>query len=250
MYQPDAIASFRSEGETFLVTANEGDARTYPQSDLPGGPEEGDVFTDEARVGDLGGLGYSFAAPLLGNTGSAALGRLNVARPATVPGGPASGELTQVHSFGARSMSVWSAGGDLVADTGDELERLVFRGNGTWFPGDRGTFNTTNDPAEATQLDNRSDNKGPEPEAVAVGRVGGTPYAFLGAERQGGIFAYDLSDPAGPAFSGYVNTRPADLGPEGIAFVNGGDSPSGEPLLLVANELTGTLSVLGVGDAG
>jgi hypothetical protein len=246
MYQPDAIASFRSGGETLLVTANEGDARSYPQSDLPGGPDEGDVFTDEARVGDLTGLGYTFGAPLAGNTGSAALGRLNVARPATIPGGPASGELTQVHSFGARSMSVWSAGGTLVADTGDELERLVFRGNGSWFPGDRATFNTTNDPAEATQLDNRSDNKGPEPEAVAVGRVHGTSYAFLGAERQGGIFAYDLSDPQRPAFSGYANTRPADLGPEGIAFVHRRDSPNGQPLLLVANELTGTLRVLGV----
>jgi hypothetical protein len=34
-----------------------------------------------------------------------------------------------------------------------------------------------------------------------------------------------------------------DLGPEGITFVSAGDSPSGVPLLLVANEISGTTSV-------
>jgi 2',3'-cyclic-nucleotide 2'-phosphodiesterase/3'-nucleotidase/5'-nucleotidase len=85
-----------------------------------------------------------------------------------------------------------------------------------------------------------------EPEGVATGRVAGTPYAFLASERSGSIFAFDLSDPSAPLFSGYANTRPADLGPEVIAFVRAGDSPSGNPLLLVANEISGTLNVLEV----
>ena len=31
--------------------------------------------------------------------------------------------------------------------------------------------------------DNRSDNKGPEPEGVAIGRLGAKTFAFIGLER-------------------------------------------------------------------
>ena len=41
MYQPDSIASYAVKGKTFLVTANEGDARDY------------DCFAEEKRVKDL-----------------------------------------------------------------------------------------------------------------------------------------------------------------------------------------------------
>lgn len=88
--------------------------------------------------------------------------------------------------------------------------------------------------------DNRSDNKGPEPEAVDTGEVGGTTYAFAGAERQGGVFAYDL---AAAKLAGYVNTRPADLGPEGARFIAAKDSPNRRPLLLMTNEISGTLAI-------
>ena len=120
----------------------------------------------------------------------------------------------------------------------------MYTGNGTWFPGDRGNFNKSN--TAASRLDDRSDNKGPEPEGVAVGRVGDATYAFLGSERAGSLFAYDLSNPAAPLFSGYANTRVDDLGPEGVAFVKASDSPSGKALVLVSNEISGTLSVLEV----
>ena len=43
MYQPDAIAAFTAGGETYLVTANEGDARDYPEAG----------FQEEARVNSL-----------------------------------------------------------------------------------------------------------------------------------------------------------------------------------------------------
>jgi len=152
--------------------------------------------------------------------------------------------VTSVYAFGGRSMSVLNADGSVLSDTGDELERLTFSGNGSWFAGDKQNFNKTNSSSSA--LDDRSDNKGPEPEGVATGRVAGTPYAFLASERSGSIFAFDLGDPSAPQFSGYANTRSADLGPEVIAFVRASDSPSDTPLLLVANEISGTLNVLEV----
>ena len=240
MYQPDAIAAFRSGGETLLVSANEGDARVYPPANIPGGAGEGSVFSEEIRVGALAGAGFTIGGPLVGKTGNADLGRLTVTKPSTI--GVAgltqtSGTVQSVYSFGARSMSVWRADATLAADTGNQLERLTF-------DLDKGNFNKSN--TAGSLLDDRSDNKGPEPEGVAVGTVGGTSYAFLAAERAGSIFAYDLSNPLSPAFSGYANTRTADLGPEGVAFVSPTDSPTGVALVLVTNEISGTLNVLQV----
>ena len=56
-------------------------------------------------------------------------------------------------------------------------------------------------------LDNRSHNKGPEPEGLAVGRVDGAPYLWLGLERIGGVMVDDLSDPAAPLFVDCANNR-------------------------------------------
>ena len=81
------------------------------------------------------------------------------------------------------------------------------------------------------------------------GQVGRTTYAFVGAERQGGIYAFDLSSRRGEArFAGYVNTRPGDLGPEGARFIPAKDSPTNEPLLLTTNEITGTIAAISIED--
>ena len=114
--------------------------------------------------------------------------------------------------------------------------------------------NASNDSAE---FDDRSDNKGPEPEALTIGTVGERTYAFIGAERVGGIFVYDVTDPQNAKFETYVNNRDfstdefadaGDLGPEGFAFVDKKDSPNGEYLLLVGNEVSGTTTVYSVED--
>jgi hypothetical protein len=247
MYQPDAIATITIGGTTRLVTANEGDARVYPPADIPGGAAEGSVFSEEVRVGGIAGLGYTIGGPLVGKTSNAELGRLTVTKPSTVgvPGlSQAPGSTVEsVYAFGGRSMTVLNPDASVLSDTGDELERLTFSGNASWFAGGKQNFNKTNSSTSA--LDDRSDNKGPEPEGIATARVAGTPYAFLASERSGSIFAF-LSDPSAPLFSGYANTRSADLGPEVIAFVRASDSPSGNPLLLVANEISGTLTLLEV----
>jgi Ca2+-binding RTX toxin-like protein len=71
---------------------------------------------------------------------------------------------------------------------------------------------------------------------------------------------YDVTDPYHPTFQQYVNNRdfsedpelgtPLDLGPEGLTFVSAADSPNGIPLLLVANEVSGTVTVYQIGEQG
>ena len=100
---------------------------------------------------------------------------------------------------------------------------------------------------EEEGADARSADKGPEPEGVDTGVVRGRTYAFLAAERSGGIFAYDLSDGPGKArFAGYTTTRPDDLGPEGVRFVPAKESPTREPLVLVTHEISGTVAIFAV----
>jgi hypothetical protein len=89
---------------------------------------------------------------------------------------------------------------------------------------------------------------------VTVARLFGRDYAFIVLERIGGVMIYELSDPAAPRFVDYINTRmfgvPAnstsagDLGPEGVIVVKEEDSPTGKPLLVIANEVSGTTRIL------
>jgi hypothetical protein len=131
-----------------------------------------------------------------------------------------------------------------VFDSGDALEQITADA----FPD---YFNSTND--ENDTFDNRSDNKGPEPEGVTVGEIQGVTYAFIGLERIGGIVIYDLTNPLAPEFVTYVNNRDfsgdaeagtaGDLGPEGLVFIPASESPNGEPLLVVANEVSGSTTI-------
>ena len=114
-------------------------------------------------------------------------------------------------------------------------------------------FNSTNDANGS--FDTRSDNKGPEPEGLAVGTIAGRTYAFVGLERIGGVAVFDITVPSRSAFVDYVNTRDfsgdlatngSDSGPEGLVFVAATDSPTGSPLLLVGNETSGTTTVFAV----
>jgi len=111
-------------------------------------------------------------------------------------------------------------------------------------------FNASN---TGSSFDNRSDDKGPEPEGVVLGEAFGATLAFIGLERIGGVMIYDVGDPTTPVFQDYVNNRnfdadpespeAGDLGPEGLVFIHASDSPNGEPLLVVANEISGTTTI-------
>lgn len=123
-------------------------------------------------------------------------------------------------------------------------------------------YNASNDNAV---LDDRSGKKGPEAESVATGVIAGRTYAFTALERTGGVMMYDVSVPESPVFVDYINTRDfrsivdgsqeyddgeldkwvtgGDVAPEGLAFISAQDSPTSRAILLVANEVSGTVSV-------
>ena len=233
MYQPDAIAAFDAFGETYIISANEGDSRDY------------DGFSEEVRVADLAldPEAYPNAAEL---QSSAALGRLKTTT--TMGDYDGDGDVDQIFSYGARSFSIWDSAGNLVWDSGDQFEQII----AARFPS---VFNASNDNAS---FDNRSDDKGPEPEGVVVGRVGDRTWAFVGLERMGGFMIYDITFPQEPFFVDYVNDRNFDvdpesdfpaggqLGPEGLLFLDPADSPLGVPTLVVASEVSGTTAMYAI----
>ncbi|MEM9445361.1 MAG: choice-of-anchor I family protein [Verrucomicrobiota bacterium] len=234
MYQPDAIASFDKNGNTFILTANEGDARDY------------DGFSEEERGNDLT-LDPTIFPDAADLQEDEQLGRINVTTAAGDTDGD--GDFDEIHTYGARSFSIWKVKKNvdkikLLYDSGSEFECIT----ASLIPAD---FNSTND--ENGSFDNRSDDKGPEPEGIAVGKVNDRNYAFIGLERVGGIMVYDITKHKNPVFVQYINTRDfngdaeagtaGDLAPEGIEFIPATDSPTGTPLLVVAYEVSGTVAI-------
>ena len=75
----------------------------------------------------------------------------------------------------------------------------------------------------------------------------------MGLERISGVMVYDITTPTAPEFVQYADNRDftqptntaaaGDLGPEGLLFISEENSPNGKPLLLVANEVSGTTTV-------
>lgn len=235
MYMPDAISSYQYKGNTYIVTANEGDARDY------------DGFSEEARVKDL-----TLAEDVFPDVAELQLdenlGRLNTTTAFGDTDGD--GEFEEIYSYGARSFSIWSAEGQLVFDSGSDFENITAQEN-------PGNFNSNND--ENDSFDARSDDKGPEPEGIVLGKIRGHMFAFIGLERVGGIMVYNVTDPNDVEYVTYLNNRnfdveaqleddstnPAvgDLAPEGLAFVSAEESPNGQPLLIVGNEVSGTTTI-------
>lgn len=216
MYLPDAIAGYSVAGQTYLITANEGDAR----ADWPG-------FNEEKRVKDL-----SLSPALEALKSDAQLGRLNV----TTALGAVNGVHDKLYAYGSRSFSIWNAQGQQVFDSGDQLEQLTRDLPQAKFNADH-KDNTS---------DSRSDNKGPEPEGVLVAQFGQKHYAFMGLERVGGVVVYDVSNPARPVYETYINTRSdltGDRGPEGMHLIPADKSPNGQPLLVVGHEISGTTAI-------
>ncbi|QAU36135.1 alkaline phosphatase [Janthinobacterium sp. 17J80-10] len=234
MYLPDGIANYTVGGVTYLVTANEGDAR----ADWPG-------FNEETRVREhcaAGGMDLSvFGASAANFLFDSNLGRLRITN--TPNGGStgknASGECSELYAFGGRSFTIWNAAtGARVFDSGDAFETLTSSLAGT--SGFDFKFNTSHD---NNSLDSRSPTKGPEPESVVLQRFGAKVFAFIGLERVGGVMVYDVTVPTAPKQVTYVNTRTGitgDRGPEGLIVIPAAKSPNGVPLLVVANEVSGT----------
>jgi DNA-binding beta-propeller fold protein YncE len=230
MYQPDAISTFKSGNTNYLVTANEGDSRDY------------DGFSEETRVKDLilDPTAYPNASFLQEDE---TLGRLKT----TDASGDIDndGDIDQIYSYGGRSFSIFNADtGQLVFDSGDLIERILKED-----PIYGSIFNTTDD---ENAFKNRSDDKGPEPEAVVIKEINNIIYAFIGLERIGGFMVFDITDPTAPIFDSYSNNRdttldienPAgDLAPEGLIYVAPADNATDQGLIVIANETSSTISV-------
>ncbi|MGL4578682.1 MAG: choice-of-anchor I family protein [Shewanella xiamenensis] len=238
MYQPDTVASYRWNNADFIVTANEGDSRDYAG------------FSEEARAGDftLDPNHPQFAAA----KDKTQLARLKVTK--SMGDDDNDGDYDKIVIFGARSFSIWTAEGQQVFDSGSDFERITAALLGN-------NFNNNN---EENKGDSRSDDKGPEPEALVLGKIGQKLYAFIGLERTSGFMMYDVTNPFDVHFVDYVVNRDfdasfsintdtgevkgdaslaGDLGPEGMKFVSAEKSPNGQPLLIIGNEVSGTTSV-------
>ncbi|PML46189.1 alkaline phosphatase [Vibrio lentus] len=269
LYMPDSITSYSVDGNTYIVTANEGDGREYgikttqKVCDDKGFEWDGDdykgtenyttekdfciAYVDEVRGKKLDvDANHPLAGALKDNN---QLARLKVIKP--------QGTLAadqKVQAFGSRSFSIWDESGELVFDSGDDFARIVLEQ-------DPANFNSTNDNNQSG--DDRSDDKGVEPEAIEVAQINGKQYAFIGLERQGGIMVYDVTQPKNASFISYLNNRDftqpvctkvdedgdcdndtynskaGDLGPESIKYF----TRSGNHFIAVGNEVSGSTSV-------
>src|SRR5690606_6583476 len=154
---PDTITSTEIGGASYLFTADEGDLRDW------------DAFSEEARVKDFGEDGI---APLCESvadgtgltldavTSDEKLGRLT----ATVADGLSSeGDCyEEIHVSGSRSFSILDADGAEVYNSGALFEEITSRVHPDFFNSNHSESN----------FDGRSDDKGPEPEAIEVGTIG------------------------------------------------------------------------------
>lgn len=265
---PDTIDSYSVNGSTYIVSANEGDGREYGFTttqelcDKAGFMWDEDDYlgTDEytseqgtclSHIDEVRGKKLKVAAehPLAeALKDNKQLARLKVIKPEQTLSAQ-----ENVQSFGARSFSIWDENGKLVFDSGDDFATIALLNEGK-------NFNSTND--NNNSGDDRSDDKGIEPEAIEVAQINGRHYAFIGLERQGGIMIYDITDPKQAQFMHYVNRRDynqpvctevedgecmndtynpkaGDLGPESINYF----TRNGGHFIAVGNEVSGTTSV-------
>ncbi len=230
-YMPDAISYATIGGQGYIFTANEGDSREF-----------GSVI-DANRISsstfaNLDPVAFPDAAILKNNK---FLGRLSALKYSGDTDGD--GDYDELHVMSGRSFSIRNATtGAVVFDSKDLLEQITSK-----HPYFGSIFNASNT-VGAPALKNRSDDKGPEIEGITVHEFNGSMYAFVSSERLGGVFIFNVQNPTSPNFVGYYNNRSnttsgPDLGAEGIIFISAAESPNGNPLVILANEVSSTLSI-------
>jgi len=231
VYMPDSIDVIEKDGMTYLLTANEGDATEW---------EEFVNVKDFKKIKDSIQLDPSLFKGFTQQEAEAAFERMK-----------SSGDYDKlevltdrgndaIYTLGGRSFSIWNADTmELVFDSGSEFEEITAERYPDY-------FNWSNDD---DVFEKRSAKKGPEPEDVKVGMIGNELYAFIGLERISGVMTYNITNPSNATFANYTNTRDfsqtisGDVAPEGLAFIQAENSPTNKPLLLVGNEVSGTVAV-------
>lgn len=226
---PDAITTYQVNGQTYLITANEGDSRDY------------DGYSEEERIGKkaykLDATKFPHADLLKVDEN---LGRLNT----TLSMGDTDndGDYDEIYVYGGRGFSIFNTStAALTYESGREFEEIIKAD-----PKYGMLFNCDNDDNDPKT---RSDAKGPEPEGVITGTINDTTYAFIAIERIGGIMVYDVTNPNAAVFVQYVNNRDTsstvagDLGSEGIIFLHKDKNPNNKHYVITANEVSGTVAV-------
>ena len=233
--QPDAIAGFKVGSGQYFVTANEGDAREYTclNDDLRGSA----LKVDTRRFPDWKTL-----------SGSAALGRAKV-NP-TIGDKDGDGDIDTIHLRGSNSMTMYRNGMP-IWDSGELLDQIQTKAFGV--ANINGSHSLSSDKSTMNYVgQDRSDDKGAEPEGVAVGMVGDRRIAILGLERMTALAIFDITEPRNPVFQEWLQMLPTKAtpakdvkywSPEGIVFVPANKSPSGRALIITSYELSGSLSI-------
>lgn len=233
--QPDAIAGFKIGSGHYFVTANEGDAREYTclNDDLRGSS----LKVDSRRFPTWSAL-----------SASAALGRAKV-NP-NIGDKDGDGDIDTIHLRGSNSMTMYR-NGMVLWDSGDLLDQIQISAFGV--ANINGSHSLSSDKSTMNYVgQDRSDDKGSEPEGVAVGMVGDRRVAILGLERMTALVVFDITEPRSPVFQEWLQMLPAKatpakdvkhFSPEGIVFVPADKSPSGKALFITSYELSGSLSI-------
>jgi hypothetical protein len=228
-YLPDGIANYTVGGTTFIVTANEGDEKEYTG------------FVERTTVG---AVNYNLDSALFPNASvlkqSYNMGRFRVTN---LNGNTdIDADFETINCVGTRSFSIFNAATkQIVYDSGDDFERYTAAALPTLFNADH----------EDNVAKGRSRAKGPEPEGVTTAQIGTETFAFISLERVGGVMVYNVTDPNNVTFTDYKNSRSTsayagDHGPEGITYIKPEDSATGIGYVLVANEISGTITIFEV----
>jgi hypothetical protein len=230
-YMPDAIDFYSTGGTGYLVMANEGDSREFGSvidanriSSSTFNALDATVFPDQAILRNNKFLGRLSALKYSGDTDG-------------------DGDYDELHIMGGRSFSIRNAAtGAIVFDSKSLMEQITAN-----HPSFGAIFNASN-ATGAPALKNRSDDKGPEPEGIKIAQINGKKYAFVALERIGGAMMFNVTNPNNPIYVGYANNRSTtlsgpDLGAEGIIYISAAESPNGNAILILANEVSSTLSI-------
>jgi hypothetical protein len=229
-YMPDALSFGTIGGQGYIFTANEGDSREFG------------TVVDANRINsttfaNLDPIAFPDASIL---KNSKFLGRLSALKYSGDTDGD--GDYDELHVMSGRSFSIRNATtGALVYDSKDLIEQIIAN-----HPTFAAIFNASN--TGVPSLKNRSDDKGPEVEGIYFQTINGKPYVFLALERIGGVMVFNVENPLSPVFVAYRNNRSTtlsgpDLGAEGIVTIPAAISPNGNDIVILANEVSSTLSI-------
>ncbi len=224
---PDQIANFTANNKNYLITANEGDEKEY--TPLNERTTVNAVALDSAAFPNKKMLAEDHA-----------LGRLRITN--LHGDNDADGDYDELYMVGPRSFSIYDLSNNtMVFNSGDAFELITSQ-----HPSMGRIFNADNEASNT--LKSRSRSKGPEPEGITVAKFGDKTYAFITLERIGGVMVYDITNPMAPIYVDYKNTRSntifgGDNGPEGIILIQGNQSPTGKPMVIVSNEISGTVTL-------